>query len=95
MTTVAAIRGFFAIPPGTKQSACEKCGQPIWWIEHRCKPKRKGEIGKLSRIPISIKNDIRAAAPTDTTWGQGFNHFADCIYADSFRRTSRNGGADM
>jgi hypothetical protein len=88
MTTIAAVRGFFAIPAGTKPSECEKCHQTIYWIEHRCKPKRKGEIGKLSRIPISIKNDIRAAAPTDTTWGQGFNHFADCVFADSFRRST-------
>jgi hypothetical protein len=86
MTVVTAVRGFYAIPAGTKQSQCERCHQPIWWIEHRCKPKRKGEPGKLSRIPISIKNDVRAIAPTETTWGMGFSHFVDCIYADSFRR---------
>jgi hypothetical protein len=86
MTTVAAFRGFFAIPPGTKPTPCEKCRQLVYWIEHRCKPKRKGEPGKISRLPISIKNDVHAQAPTDTTWGQGFSHFADCIYADSFRR---------
>lgn len=86
MTTVAAIRGFFAIPAGTKPSQCGKCGQLIYWIEHKCKPRRKGEIGITKPLPISIKNDVRAIAPTETTWGQGFSHFADCIYAGSFRR---------
>lgn len=86
MTAVAAFPGFFAIPAGTKPSQCDRCHQTIWWIEHRSKPKRKGEIGKLSHLPISIKNDVHAQAPTDTTWGMGFSHFADCLFADSFRR---------
>jgi hypothetical protein len=77
MTALTEIRGFYAIPPGTKEAICSYCGQLVYWIEHRCKPKRKGEVGKLSRIPLSIK-DIKAAAPTETTWGQGFNHHADC-----------------
>lgn len=88
MTLVTAFPGFFAIPAGTKATPCERCQQMIYWIDHRCKPKRKGEVGKLSRLPISIKNDVRASAPTETTWGQGFSHFADCIYAEQFRRHS-------
>jgi hypothetical protein len=87
MTALAEIKGFFAIPPNTKQSNCSSCGAVIYWIEHQCKPKRKGEIGKISRLPISIK-DVKAAAPTDTTWGQGVNHKADCPFADLHVRKS-------
>jgi hypothetical protein len=85
MTTVAAIRGFFAIPPRTRESHCESCGAVIYWIEHHCKPKRKGEVGKLSRLPISVK-DVKALAPTDTTWGMGPSHFSDCDAADRWRQ---------
>jgi hypothetical protein len=77
VTALATIKGFFAIPPGTEAKQCAYCGQPVYWIEHRCKPRRKGEIGKLSRLPISVR-DVKATAPTHDTWGQGFNHFADC-----------------
>ena len=88
MATITGLQGFFSIPAGTKPSECDRCHQTIYWIEHRCKPKKGETIGKLSRLPISIKDNVHALAPTDTTWGQGFNHFADCIYAESFRRNT-------
>lgn len=77
MTALTTIRGFFAIPANTHPSYCDYCDGTIYWIEHRCKPKRKGELGKLSRLPISVKHDA-AIAPTSTTWGQGPSHFSDC-----------------
>lgn len=86
MSTIAAIRGFFAIPAGTKPSQCDRCGQTIYWIQHQCKPKRKGEIGKIKPIPISVKDNIHAIVPTDTTWGQGPSHFSDCLFADMYRK---------
>lgn len=67
----------FIIPPGTPRSFCKYCSQPIFWIEHECKPKRKGESGAVKRLPISLKHAL-GLEPTRTTWGRGINHHADC-----------------
>lgn len=81
MSTIAGLPGFFGIPPGTRLSRCDSCHAEIYWIQHECKPKRKGEKGKISRLPISLK-EPRAYKPTDDQWGQGISHFADCPFAD-------------
>jgi hypothetical protein len=67
----------FLIPPGTARSFCKWCAQPIYWIEHQCKPKRKGEVGAIKPLPISLGH-VLAQEPTKTTWGKGICHFADC-----------------
>lgn len=74
----------FLIPPGTARSFCKRCGALIYWIDHQCKPKRKGEAGAIKPIPVSMKHAL-AVEPTDTTWGRGPSHFSDCEFAEQFR----------
>lgn len=89
MTLIDGLPGFFAIPAGTPPSRCDSCRQRIYWIRHEGKPKRKGEQGKISRLPISV-HEPRATEPTDDQWGQGISHFADCPFADRHHKKPRD-----
>jgi hypothetical protein len=55
VTALATIKGFFAIPPGTEAKPNVLIVRTADLLDRAsCKPRRKGEIGKLSRLPISI-----------------------------------------
>lgn len=89
MTLVNGLPGFFVIPAGTRISRCDSCSQEIYWIVHEGKPKRKGEPGKISRLPISVA-EPRAIEPMDDRGGQGISHFADCPYANRHHKKPRD-----
>lgn len=80
----------FLVPPGTPRSSCGRCGHVLYWIDHQCKPKRKGEAGAIKRLPISLRHAL-ALEPTRTTWGKGVCHIPECEGSPARRQLQPQG----
>lgn len=71
---------FLPIEPGTTPTACRSCGQMIFFSPHP-------STGKPH--PISVQSHPASYPPTDTAYGSGITHFADCEFAASHRRKAK------